>query len=158
MWVIINGSIDTSSQTLVIGKDGKDISEENALDCVAGYTVGNDLSARKWQRDPAYAGVVPQWCFSKGFDQYAPLGPCLVSASVLGDASELKLQTSVNGDIRQDSNTKDLLFGVRKLVSFLSQGTTLRKGSLIMTGTPSGEQNITFHHFARELSANDFDA
>ncbi|MCJ1300632.1 hypothetical protein MMC08_003429 [Hypocenomyce scalaris] len=124
--------------TIVIGKDGRDISEEDALDYVAGYVAGDDVSARKWQRDPAYAGGVPQWCFSKGFDAFAPLGPCIVSTSLLGDASNQTLRTLVNGEVRQDSNTSDLLFGVKKVVSFLSQGTTLRKGSLIMTGTPSG--------------------
>ena len=126
-------------QTIVIGKDGRDISEEDALDYVAGYVAGDDVSARKWQRDPAYAGGVPQWCFSKGFDAFAPLGPCIVSTSLLGDASNQTLRTLVNGEVRQDSNTSDLLFGVKKVVSFLSQGTTLRKGSLIMTGTPSGK-------------------
>jgi 2-keto-4-pentenoate hydratase/2-oxohepta-3-ene-1,7-dioic acid hydratase in catechol pathway len=125
-------------QTIVIGKDVRDISEEDALDYIAGYVAGDDVSARKWQRDPAYAGGVPQWCFSKGFDDFAPLGPCIVSTSLLGDASNQTLRTLINGEVRQDSNTSDLLFGVRKVVSFLSQGTTLKKGSLIMTGTPSG--------------------
>lgn len=121
-----------------MAKDAKDVTEDNALDYVAGYTVGNDISARKWQRDPAYAGGVPQWCFSKGFDGFAPLGPCIVSTAVVGDASDLQLRTMVNGEIRQDTSTSDLLFGVKKLVSFLSSGTTLKKGSLIMTGTPAG--------------------
>ena len=122
----------------MIGKDAKNVSEEEALTYVAGYTAGDDISARKWQRDPAYAGGVPQWCFSKGFDGYAPLGPCIVATKTLGDGSGRRLQTRVNGEIRQDTNTSDLLFGVKRLVHFLSQGTTLRKGSLIMTGTPAG--------------------
>jgi 2-keto-4-pentenoate hydratase/2-oxohepta-3-ene-1,7-dioic acid hydratase in catechol pathway len=125
-------------QTIVIGKTGKDIPKEKALEYIAGYVAGDDVSARKWQRDPAYAGGVPQWCFSKGFDRYAPLGPCIVSQKVIGDAGKLQLQTRVNGDIRQDTNTDDLIFGIPELISFLSQGTTLQKGSLIMTGTPSG--------------------
>ncbi|KAG4444241.1 hypothetical protein IFR05_000338, partial [Cadophora sp. M221] len=99
---------------------------------------GNDVSARDWQRDADKAGSVPQWSFSKSFDKYAPLGPCLVAAHVLGDADSLSLKTSVNGEVRQLSNTSDLCFGVRKLVSFCSQGQTLEKGSLIMTGTPGG--------------------
>ena len=70
------------SQSLVIGKTGKNISKEDSLDYIAGYVTSNDVSARTWQRDPAYAGVVPQWCFSKGFDKYAPLGPVLVSPKV----------------------------------------------------------------------------
>lgn len=124
--------------SVVIGKTGKNISKENALDYVAGYCASNDVSARKWQRDPAYAGGVPQWCFSKGFDKYAPLGPMLVSPKVVGEANNLDLQTFVNGELRQSSNTSDLLFGVKEIISFISQGTTLEKGTVIMTGTPAG--------------------
>jgi 2-keto-4-pentenoate hydratase/2-oxohepta-3-ene-1,7-dioic acid hydratase in catechol pathway len=123
---------------VVIGKSGKNISKEAALDYVLGYVVGNDVSARTWQRDPAYAGVVPQWDFSKGFDKFAPLGPLLVSPKLVGDASTLQLQTWVNGELRQDSSTSDLLFGVRDIIAFISQGTTLQKGTIIMTGTPAG--------------------
>ena len=123
---------------VVIGKAGKNISEERALEHVAAYTVGNDVSARDWQRETGKAGPVPQWTFSKSFDKYAPLGPCLVSAGVLGDAGALPLRTLVNGAVRQKSDTSDLCFGVRKLVAFCSQGQTLQRGSLIMTGTPGG--------------------
>jgi 2-keto-4-pentenoate hydratase/2-oxohepta-3-ene-1,7-dioic acid hydratase in catechol pathway len=100
--------------------------------------VSNDLSCRRWQRDPAYAGNVPQWCFSKGFDGFAPVGPMIVAPSALGAADAQDLKTTVNGDLRQDSNTSDLLFGIRQIVSFLSQGTTLQRGSLIMTVMPAG--------------------
>jgi 2-keto-4-pentenoate hydratase/2-oxohepta-3-ene-1,7-dioic acid hydratase in catechol pathway len=120
---------------VLIGKDGKNVAEEQALEYVAGYTVGNDVSARDWQREADKAGPVPQWTFSKSFDKYAPLGPCLVSSHVLGAADNLNLKTFVNGDLRQSSNTADLCFGVRKLIAFCSQGQTLQKGSLIMTGT-----------------------
>ena len=123
---------------VVIGKDAKNVSEENALDFVAGYTVGNDVSARDWQREAGKAGPVPQWTFSKSFDKYAPLGPCLVSAQMLGAADKQDIRTAVNGEERQRSNTSDLCFGVAKLVSWCSQGQTLQKGSLIMTGTPGG--------------------
>lgn len=105
---------------------------------MAGYVVSNDISARTWQRDPAYAGAVPQWDFSKGFDKYAPLGPMLVSPGVVGEASNLRLQTWVNDELRQDSDTGDLLFGVKQIISFISQGTTLQQGTVIMTGTPAG--------------------
>ena len=84
------------------------------------------------------AGMMPQWSFSKSFDKYAPLGPAIVSTSVLGDASNLILRTIVNGEERQKENTNDLCFGVKKLVSFLSTGQTLQAGTLIMTGTPGG--------------------
>ena len=123
---------------VLIGRDAKDVSEEDALAYVAGYTVGNDISTRDWQRDTDKAGPVPQWSFSKSFDKYAPLGPCLVATHVLNDADDLELETRVNGELRQKSNTSDILFGVRKLIAFCSQGQTLQRGSLIMTGTPGG--------------------
>jgi 2-keto-4-pentenoate hydratase/2-oxohepta-3-ene-1,7-dioic acid hydratase in catechol pathway len=124
--------------SIVIAKTGKNIDKEDALEYVAGYVVSNDLSARTWQRDPVYAGGVPQWCFSKGFDKYAPLGPMIVSPQLVGDASNLRLQTWVNEELRQDSSTSDLLFGVKEIISFVSQGTTLEQGTVIMTGTPAG--------------------
>lgn len=111
---------------------------EEALDYVAAYTVGNDISSRKLQRDAAYAGKVPQWGFSKGFDSFAPLGPVLVSSALIPDPSKLQLKTVVNGQLRQDEGVSDLLFGCAHLISYLSTGTTLQKGSLIMTGTPGG--------------------
>ncbi|CEI60011.1 hypothetical protein FVEN_g8186 [Fusarium venenatum] len=123
---------------IVIGKEGKDISAEDALSYVAGYTVANDVSARTWQRDPKFAGEVPQWCFSKGFDSFAPLGPVIVSPSALGAADDLILQTKVNGEVRQEASTSDLVFGVKRIIEFVSQGTTLEKGSVILTGTPGG--------------------
>lgn len=123
---------------IVIGKDGKNISEEEALDYVAGYTVGNYVSCRDWQLEEDKAGMIPRSCYGKSFEKYAPLGPAIVSTKVLGDASGLRLQTFVNGESRQDSNTSDLCFGVRELVSFYSTDQTLEAGSLIMTGIPGG--------------------
>jgi 2-keto-4-pentenoate hydratase/2-oxohepta-3-ene-1,7-dioic acid hydratase in catechol pathway len=124
---------------LVIGKDAKDVPREKALDYVAAYTAGNDISSRKLQRDPAYAGKIPQWCFSKGFDTFAPLGPCLVAAAEVPDPAQLHLRTIVDGEVRQDEIVSDLLFDCSYIISYLSQGTTLQKGSVIMTGTPGGE-------------------
>ncbi|KAK3175527.1 hypothetical protein K4F52_010192 [Lecanicillium sp. MT-2017a] len=124
--------------TVLIGADAKNVSESDALDYVAGYLVGNDISCRDWQLEKEKAGDMQQWCFSKSFDKYAPLGPAIVSPHVLGEAFGLPLRTYVNGSAKQDSNTADLVFGVRKLVSFLSTGQTLKAGSLIMTGTPGG--------------------
>jgi 2-keto-4-pentenoate hydratase/2-oxohepta-3-ene-1,7-dioic acid hydratase in catechol pathway len=134
-----DGALDYEGElTIVIGKTGKNISQEDALSYVAGYLSANDVSSRKWQRDPAFAGGVPQWCFSKGFDKFLPVSPVLVSPSVVGAADNLRLQTFVNGEVRQDSNTNDLLFGVKAIIEFLSQGTTLEKGTVIVTGTPAG--------------------
>ncbi|KAJ5502151.1 hypothetical protein N7463_005025 [Penicillium fimorum] len=123
---------------MVIGRDAKNVSREEALSYVAAYTVGNDISARKLQRNPELAGRVPQWGFSKGFDTFAPLGPCLVAASEIADPSKLLLKTIVDGEVRQEEYVADLLFDCAYLVSYLSQGTTLQKGSVIMTGTPGG--------------------
>ncbi len=123
---------------VVIGKDAKDVSESEALDYVAAYTAGNDISSRKWQRDPAYAGGVPQWCYSKGFDTFAPMGPALISSALIPNPAELHMQTIIDGEVRQDTGLDDLIFSVPRLISHLSSGTTLQKGSVIMTGTPGG--------------------
>ncbi|GME37370.1 Fumarylacetoacetate hydrolase [Neofusicoccum parvum] len=123
---------------IVIGKDAKDVPEAAALDHVAAYTAGNDISSRKLQRDPAFAGRVPQWGFSKGFDTYAPLGPALVAAQLVADPARLRLKTVVDGEVRQDTEVADLLFTVPYIVAYLSSGTTLKKGTVIMTGTPGG--------------------
>lgn len=124
----------------VIGRDAKDVSKEDALSYVAAYTCGNDVSSRKLQRDPAFAGVIPQWGFSKGFDTFAPLGPCLVRSDLVGDPAKLDLATVVNGEVRQKESVGDLLFDCAYLISHLSSGTTLQKGSVIMTGTPGGKE------------------
>jgi 2-keto-4-pentenoate hydratase/2-oxohepta-3-ene-1,7-dioic acid hydratase in catechol pathway len=118
------------------------VSESEALDYVAAYTVGNDISSRKLQRDAKFAGRIPQWGFSKGFDTFAPLGPVLVSSALIPDPSRLHLKTVINGQIRQDEGVSDLLFGCAYLISYLSTGTTLQKGSIIMTGTPGGESPL----------------
>ncbi|RDL35136.1 Uncharacterized protein BP5553_07067 [Venustampulla echinocandica] len=123
---------------IVIGRDCKDVSEADALSYVAAYTCGNDISSRKLQRDPAFAGRIPQWGFSKGFDTFAPLGPCLVNSELIEDPAKLHLKTIVDGEVRQDESVGDLLFGCAYLISYLSSGTTLQKGSVIMTGTPGG--------------------
>ncbi|OLN83340.1 Fumarylacetoacetate hydrolase domain-containing protein 2-like protein 3 [Colletotrichum chlorophyti] len=134
-----DGTVDYEGElAFVIGKAGKNIPKEQALEHIAGYLTANDVSARAWQRDPAKAGGVPQWCFSKGFDKFAPLSPVLVSPAVVGNASDLTLQTFVNGEERQNESTGDLLFGVEEIVSFISQGTTLEPGTIVLTGTPSG--------------------
>lgn len=122
----------------IISRDAKDVSEADAYSYIGGYTSGNDVSSRKLQRDPLLAGTVPQWNFSKGFDTYAPLGPQLVSTKLVPDPSVLQLQTRVNGELRQDSGIDDLCFKIPTLVAYCSQGTTLKKGTVFMTGTCAG--------------------
>lgn len=123
---------------IIIGQDAKDVPASLALDYVAAYTVGNDISSRRLQLDRDLAGPMPQADFSKGFDTFAPLGPALVSTAVITKPGELMLKTTVDGEVRQEGETGDLVFGVEDLVAYLSTGTTLQKGSVIMTGTPGG--------------------
>ncbi|KZL63354.1 fumarylacetoacetate hydrolase family protein [Colletotrichum incanum] len=123
---------------IIIGKDAKDVPVAEALDYVAAYTCGNDISSRKLQRDPAFAGNVPQWGFSKGFDTFAPLGPCLVRSDLVEDPKSLVLQTKVDGELRQKEGIHDMVFDCACIISYLSSGTTLQRGSVIMTGTPGG--------------------
>lgn len=122
--------------TIVIGKACKDVSTEEALDYVLGYTVANDLSTRDWQKVPEYAGG--QWCRSKGFDGFAPIGPVMVTKDEIPNPNNLALKSYVNGQTRQDSSTNDLIFNCQEIISFLSQGCTLPAGTIIMTGTPAG--------------------
>ncbi|KAG0167326.1 hypothetical protein DFQ28_005177 [Apophysomyces sp. BC1034] len=117
---------------VVIGRRCKDVSREEALDYVAGYTACNDVSARKWQTS------LTQWCFGKGFDTFNPIGPMIVSSKLIQNPNNLRLGTRLNGQIMQDWSTNDMIFDVASLVSFLSQGTTLEPGEVILTGTPHG--------------------
>lgn len=114
---------------VVIGKTAKNVSEENALDYVLGYTVGNDVSDRTVQ----YEGG--QWIRGKAFDTYLPLGPAIETEL---DISDLRVQSRLNGEQRQSESTNSLIFSIPFLISFLSRGMTLNRGDLIMTGTPHG--------------------
>ncbi|HWV84939.1 MAG TPA: fumarylacetoacetate hydrolase family protein [Capillimicrobium sp.] len=107
---------------IVMGQDG----------AVAGYAVADDLSARDLQ------GREPQWTRAKGFDRSCPWGPWVTTADEVADPEALTLRTWVNGELRQDASTSDLIFGVEKLVSFIGETCTLEPGDLILTGTPAG--------------------
>ncbi|CAL5874396.1 uncharacterized protein PFLUO_LOCUS8692 [Penicillium psychrofluorescens] len=117
---------------LVIGKSGRDIPEEEALDYVLGYTASNDVSARTMQM------LTTQWSFSKGLDGSCPLGPVLVASSVIQDPQTLSIKAIHNGATVQDGHTKDMIFNIKKQISYLSQGTTLEAGTIFLTGTPAG--------------------
>ncbi|KAK6383408.1 hypothetical protein LTS17_002700 [Exophiala oligosperma] len=122
--------------SIVIGKDAKNLKEsDDPLDYILGFTVGNDVSSRYWQ-NAARSGS--QHGPAKSFDKFGPIGPVVASGKAVGDAERLHLKTWVNGEIRQDGATDDLIFGVKEIVRFLSHGKTLRTGTVIMTGTPSG--------------------
>jgi 2-keto-4-pentenoate hydratase/2-oxohepta-3-ene-1,7-dioic acid hydratase in catechol pathway len=125
--------VDSEAELAVeIGRTGRRIAEDDALDFVAGYRCANDVSARNLQYGDK------QWTRGKGFDTFCPLGDRLVPVSELGDGSGLRVVQRLNGQLLQDGNTSDLVFGVRRLVAFVSAVFTLEPGDLILTGTPSG--------------------
>jgi 2-keto-4-pentenoate hydratase/2-oxohepta-3-ene-1,7-dioic acid hydratase in catechol pathway len=125
--------VDAEAELAVeIGRPGRRIAEDDALDFVAGYRCANDVSARNLQFTDK------QWTRAKGFDTLCPLGDQLVPLSELGDGSGLRVQQRLNGDLLQDGNTAELVFGVRQLVAFASSAFTLEPGDLILTGTPPG--------------------
>lgn len=117
---------------VVIGKQAKKVRREEALEYVAGYMIGNDVTAR----DIQYRDV--QWVRGKSFDTFAPVGPFLVTTSRLPDPGNLEIRCWVNGELRQESSTRHLVFDVPALVENLSAGITLEPGDLIFTGTPGG--------------------
>ncbi|WP_342570464.1 fumarylacetoacetate hydrolase family protein [Paenibacillus sp. FSL R5-0749] len=120
-----------AEMVLVIGKEAKNVSQEEALSYVFGYSVGNDLSARDLQL------LTGQWFLGKSLDQFAPVGPYLVTADEV-DPSNLEISCKVNGEVRQLANTKNMIFDCAYLVSYISQYMTLKPGDLIFTGTPEG--------------------
>lgn len=127
--------VDYEAELVVIlGKTCKNATPQNALDHVLGYTCGNDVTARDWQK--SFGGN--QWCRGKSFDTFAPLGPCIVTKDEIPDPQKLTLKTIVNGETRQCSSTADHIFSVADLIVFLSGSTTLPAGTAIFTGTPSG--------------------
>jgi len=116
---------------LVIGKRASKVSKADALDYVWGYTLVNDVTARDLQRDHK------QWFIGKSLDTFCPLGPWAVTADEV-DIANLKLQTRVNGELRQDTNTSLLIFDVPTIIETLTAGITLEPGDVIATGTPVG--------------------
>ncbi len=117
---------------IVFGKECRDVSEADALDYVAGYCTGNDFSARDLQT------LTSQFMIGKTGDGFAPLGPYLVTSDIVGDPNNLRLETRVNGEQRQDWNTNDMIFNCRKLISFASKMMTIKPGDIFFTGTPQG--------------------
>ncbi|TFE29492.1 fumarylacetoacetate hydrolase family protein [Cohnella luojiensis] len=117
---------------IIIGKPTKAVSKEKALDHVFGYAVVNDLSARDLQLRTS------QWMLGKVCDDFSPLGPYLVTADEVGNPNDLSMRTLVNGEIRQSSNTSDMIFYCDEIVSYISQHLTLVPGDIILTGTPEG--------------------
>jgi 2-keto-4-pentenoate hydratase/2-oxohepta-3-ene-1,7-dioic acid hydratase in catechol pathway len=119
---------------VVIGRTCRNVSRQNALDYVLGYTCANDVSARDWQLK--HGGG--QWCRGKTFDTFSPLGPCLVTTDEIPDPAALKIRTVLNGAVVQDWYTGDMIFDVPAIIEFLSGSSTLLPGTVILTGTPHG--------------------
>lgn len=117
---------------IVIGQKGKQINEAEAMDYVFGYTIINDLTARNLQAQHK------QFLLGKSLDTSCPMGPYLVHKSAVSNPYDLTLTTKVNGEVRQNGNTKDMIFSIEQVISTISQGTTLEPGDLIATGTPAG--------------------
>jgi 2-keto-4-pentenoate hydratase/2-oxohepta-3-ene-1,7-dioic acid hydratase in catechol pathway len=117
---------------VVIGKTVKNISEADALGTVFGYTTANDVSARDLQMRTS------QWLLGKTMDKFLPIGPYLVTADDVPNPQALRLQTWLNGDLRQDSNTEDMIFSVAEIIAYTSRHFTLEPGDVIVTGTPAG--------------------
>ena len=125
----------------VIGRTARNVPQEKALSYVAGYTAANDLSARDHGRRAKVSDTSPfkaDWTKHKTFDGSCPLGPWIVPASDIGDPQSLALKLWVNGVLKQDSNSKDMIFNVAEQIEQLSNGMTLYPGDLILTGTPAG--------------------
>jgi len=116
----------------VIGKGGKNIAAGAAAEHIFGYCVGNDVTERVWQHR------TPQWSLGKSFDTHAPFGPWITTADAVADVHDLGIRCLVNGDLRQNSNTRHLVFNVFQQIEHLSQAMTLEPGDVIFTGTPGG--------------------
>jgi len=131
----VSSEVDYEAElVIVVGKRGRHITEADALSHVAGYMVGHDVSARDWQLKKDQK----QWMVGKTFDTFAPTGPHLVTADEVPDPHALRIQLRLNGQTMQDSNTKQMIFGVPATIAYLSQVFTLEPGDLIFTGTPPG--------------------
>jgi 2-keto-4-pentenoate hydratase/2-oxohepta-3-ene-1,7-dioic acid hydratase in catechol pathway len=129
----VSSAVDWEAELcFVIGKRAKHVPKERAHEVIFGYMCGNDVSVRDWQ------WRTPQWIMGKGFDTHAPIGPYLVTADEVGDPHTLGIRCFVNGEKRQDSNTKHLVFNCFDQVAHLSQAFTLEPGDIVFTGTPAG--------------------
>jgi 2-keto-4-pentenoate hydratase/2-oxohepta-3-ene-1,7-dioic acid hydratase in catechol pathway len=129
----VSDAVDYEGElALVIGPRCQHVPAARALEVVAGYTVINDVSARDWQ------WRTPTFTLGKSFDSHAPCGPELVTADELGDPGRLSIRTWVNGELRQDSSTADMIFGCAEIIEYLTTAFPLEPGTIIATGTPAG--------------------
>ena len=118
---------------VVIGRQARKVRAENALEFVSGYTIANDVTVRDFITNTFRPPVK-----AKGFDTFCPLGPCLVTKDEIPDVSNLEIRTSVNGELKQQGNTKDLIHSVPRMIEYITAFMTLESGDVILTGTPKG--------------------
>jgi 2-keto-4-pentenoate hydratase/2-oxohepta-3-ene-1,7-dioic acid hydratase in catechol pathway len=131
----ISQQVDFEAElVVVIGRQGKNIDRDRAIEHVFGYCCGNDITARDWQKGKPGG----QWLLGKTCDTFAPLGPAIVTRDEIPDVAKLSIETRLNGKVMQRSNTGQLIFSIEFLISHISQFVTLRPGDLIFTGTPPG--------------------
>ncbi len=151
----ISKKVDWEAElAVIIGKEGKRISKENAMDHVAGYTISNDVSYRDLQFPTERSGVPnrlgPNWVEGKGLDNAFPMGPWLVTTDEILDPYRLRISLSVNGDQKQNSGTGDMIFGIDSVIEHISAGITLRPGDVISTGTGPGVAAFTDQKFLKD--------
>jgi 5-carboxymethyl-2-hydroxymuconate isomerase len=129
----LTGEADYEAElAVVIGRRARRVPEAEALDHVWGYCVANDVSARDWQRREV------NLLRAKSYDTFCPLGPWITTADEVPDPHDLRIRSEVNGEPRQDSTTKEMVFSIGRLIEFISAGTTIHPGDVILTGTPHG--------------------
>jgi 2-keto-4-pentenoate hydratase/2-oxohepta-3-ene-1,7-dioic acid hydratase in catechol pathway len=147
-WPAVSEQVDHEVElAVIIGREGRCLAVEEALDVVAGYTIANDLSARSMThaqgRTERPKDDFFDWLHGKWPDGFLPMGPWLVTADEVGNAGQLDIELSVNGDPRQGANTSHMIFSIAETISFISHIVTLQVGDVIATGTPSGVAKAT---------------
>ena len=131
----VSQSVDYEGELVVVlGKAGRNISIDKAFDHVFGYTIGNDVTARDWQKGRPGG----QWLLGKAIDGFAPLGPWIVTADQISDPHDLQIELTLNGRVMQQASTNEMIFRIHYLISHISQFFTWRPGDLLFTGTPAG--------------------
>ena len=129
----LTDSLDYEAElAFIVGKDAKDVAEEDVEEYIFGYTIINDVSAREVQTRHK------QWYFGKSLDRFTPMGPWIVTADEISLPPRLAVRSRVNGELRQDGNTKQLIFGIPHIMQELTRGMTLKAGTIVATGTPAG--------------------
>ncbi|MBN2416642.1 fumarylacetoacetate hydrolase family protein [bacterium] len=144
--IVIPAWLDTrvdheAELAVVIGRTAKQVSEETAMEHVAGYTIVNDVTARTMQQEDIAAGN--PWYRSKSLDTFCPMGPYIVPADTVNDPGNLAITLTVNGETRQQARTSELIFSIPKIISYISAYLTLQPGDIISTGTPEGISEIS---------------